>query len=78
MSTCCQDKSCEVEALRRSQSRTLWIVLGINALMFGAEAVAGLLAGSVALLADSLDMLGDALVYGFSLFVLGRSARRSG
>jgi Co/Zn/Cd efflux system component len=27
------------------------------------------------LLADALDMLGDALVYGFSLFVLARSAR---
>jgi Co/Zn/Cd efflux system component len=34
---------------------------------------AGLLSGSTALLADSLDMLGDSLVYGFSLFVLHRS-----
>jgi Co/Zn/Cd efflux system component len=40
--------------------------------MFVVELVAGLLAGSVALLADSLDMLGDALVYGFSLYVVGR------
>ena len=38
------------------------------------EATAGLLANSTALLADSLDMLGDSLVYGFSLFVLWRSA----
>jgi len=41
--------------------------------MFLAEFVAGLLAGSVALLADSLDMLGDSLVYGFSLYVVNRS-----
>jgi Co/Zn/Cd efflux system component len=33
-----------------------------------------LLAHSTALLADSLDMLGDSLVYGFSLYVLWRSA----
>jgi Co/Zn/Cd efflux system component len=36
---------------------------------------AGLLAGSVSLIADSLDMLGDALVYGFSLYVIARGAR---
>lgn len=33
------------------------------------------MAHSTALLADSLDMLGDSLVYGFSLYVLNRSAR---
>ncbi|MFP5225065.1 MAG: cation transporter, partial [Actinomycetota bacterium] len=44
----------------------------VNAVMFGAELVAGLLAGSVALLADSLDMLGDSLVYAFSLYVVAR------
>jgi Co/Zn/Cd efflux system component len=43
--------------------------------MFVAEAAAGLLAGSAALLADSLDMLGDALVYGVSLVVIGWSQR---
>ena len=41
--------------------------------MFGAEFAAGLWSGSTSLLADSLDMLGDALVYGFSLYVLHRS-----
>jgi len=44
----------------------------VNAAMFVVELVSGLLAGSVALLADSLDMLGDALVYGFSLYVVAR------
>ncbi len=44
----------------------------LNAAMFVVELVFGLLAGSVALLADSLDMLGDALVYGFSLYVVAR------
>ena len=75
MDNCCQDKGCELEALQGRQSRVLWTVLGINGSMFGVELAVGLLAGSTALLADSLDMLGDALVYGFSLYVLGRSAR---
>lgn len=75
MASCCEDKSCEVASLRESHGRVLWIVLGINALMFVVEGTAGLLAHSTSLLADALDMLGDALVYGFSLFVLARSIR---
>jgi cation diffusion facilitator family transporter len=75
MASCCEDKVCEITALRDSHARVLWIVLAINALMFVVEGAAGLLAHSTSLLADALDMLGDALVYGFSLFVLARSAR---
>jgi Co/Zn/Cd efflux system component len=43
--------------------------------MFLVELMAGLLAGSVSLIADSLDMLGDALVYGFSIYVVARGLR---
>lgn len=75
MADCCNDKACEIEALRDRQGAVLKVVLGINALMFGVELTAGLLAGSVSLVADSLDMLGDALVYGFSLYVIARGAR---
>lgn len=75
MDTCCQDKARELEQLRERQSKVLWLVLAINAVMFLLEMSAGILAGSVALLADSLDMLGDTIVYGFSLVVLTRSAR---
>lgn len=75
MEHCCHDKACEIEELQKSQSRTLWIVLAINAAMFVAELTIGLIAGSIALQADSLDMLGDAMVYGFSLYVVGRSIR---
>jgi cation diffusion facilitator family transporter len=75
LTSCCEDKSCEITAMRESHGRVLWIVLAINALMFLVEGWAGLLAHSTSLLADALDMLGDALVYGFSLFVLARSAR---
>src|SRR3954466_15556626 len=75
MASCCEDKNCEVTALRENHSRVLWIVLAINAVMFMIEGVAGILAHSTSLLADALDMLGDALVYGFSLVVLTRSER---
>src|SRR5579859_1610671 len=72
---CCEDKGCEIAAMVASHRRVLWAVLAINAVMFVVEGSAGVLAQSTSLLADALDMLGDALVYGFSLFVLARSAR---
>lgn len=75
MDDCCEDAACEVEKLRTRQISTLRVVFGINALMFVAELATGLLSGSVSLVSDSLDMLGDALAYGFSLYVVRRSAR---
>ena len=75
MDNCCQDKGWEIDRLRERQSKILWIALGINLGMFVLELTFGLLSGSTALLADSLDMLGDALVYGFTLYVVGRSDR---
>lgn len=69
MRECC-DKSSELEMLRERQSGTLKIVLAINALMFFVIVAAALYAGSSALLADSLDNLGDALTYGLSLWAV--------
>jgi len=69
---CCSDKECEIDALRSRQFGVLVAVLAINATLFAIESTAGLLASSNALVADSLDMLGDALVYGFSLYVVDR------
>jgi cation diffusion facilitator family transporter len=74
MDACCEQKTDELTALRGEHGRVLTVVLVINAVLFVVEAAAGLLANSTALLADSLDMLGDSLVYGFSLYVLWRSA----
>jgi Co/Zn/Cd efflux system component len=73
MSACC-DNDCSVERLRDSQRGTLQSVLGINAVMFLVIAAAAVFAGSSALLADSLDNLGDALTYGLSLFVVSKGA----
>jgi cation diffusion facilitator family transporter len=77
MGDCCQSKSCDLAHLRKEQSRVLWIVLAINAVMFFVEFGSGLIARSLALTGDSLDMLGDAIAYGSSLYVInmGRTAK---
>jgi len=74
---CCSSKSDEIAALGSTAAvrRVLQVVLAINLTMFFAEFTAGLLARSTALMADSVDMLGDALVYILSLYALGRSLR---
>jgi len=74
MDSCCEQNADELTTLRGQHKNILVAVLVINAVLFVIEAAAGLLANSTALLADSLDMLGDSLVYGFSLYVLSRSA----
>lgn len=73
MADCCSNVACELEKLQARQSKTLKWVLAINLVMFVAEFSAGWVASSTALMADSLDMLGDALVYGFSLYVVARN-----
>lgn len=74
---CCSSKEVELALLARrpGQRQVLLIVLAINAVMFLVEAWAGLAARSVALIADSVDMFGDASVYGLSLYALNRSLR---
>jgi Co/Zn/Cd efflux system component len=71
MSGCCND-SCAIDALRQRQRGTLRIVLGVNAIMFLVIALAALYGKSTALLADSLDNLGDALTYALSLYAVSR------
>lgn len=73
MAGCCND-SCALDALHTRQRGTLRIVLGINAVMFLVIVAAALYGKSTALLADSLDNLGDALTYGLSLYAVSRGA----
>jgi Co/Zn/Cd efflux system component len=46
----------------------------INAALFVAEFVAGILAYSLGLIADSFDMLADSVIYGMALAAVGGSA----
>ena len=56
-----------------AEKRTLAIVLAINVAMFLVELVAGWVAESMGLIADSLDMLADAAVYGAAWRAVGSS-----
>jgi len=71
MSGCC-GHDCSLDRLRERQRGTLWVVLGINAVMFVVIAAAAIYGRSTALLADSLDNLGDAFTYGLSLYAVSR------
>lgn len=57
-----------------AEARVLRQLLAINAVMFVAELGFGFWAQSTGLIADSLDMLADAMVYGLSLYAVGRAA----
>ena len=71
MSGCC---CCEVEIKNRGERKVLIALLAINALMFLVEITVGVIGNSTALIADSLDMLADATVYGIGLYAVGKSA----
>lgn len=70
---CCHHCDDRPAAHRKGYRGLLWIALVINLVMFAVEVFSGLRGGSVSLLADSLDFLGDAANYGISLAVLGLS-----
>lgn len=74
---CCSAKRDTIAELGRkaSQRRVLIAVMLINLAMFVAEFGGGLVARSSALMADSVDMFGDAVVYALSLYALNRGAR---
>lgn len=66
------DCGCGSEQAEKLERKTLIALLAINGVMFVVEAILGWLAQSTGLLADSLDMLADATVYGISLYVVGK------
>jgi len=70
----CSNQDCSIDKLLERQRGTLQIVLIINAVMFIVIIFAALYAKSTALMADSLDNLGDALTYALSLYAVSRGA----
>ena len=73
MAGCSNKCGADLEHANRHERRILIVALLINAGMFVAEFSAGLVSGSTALLADSLDMLADAIIYTLGLLALGRA-----
>lgn len=66
----------EVSEDKSKQRTLLWTVLIINFAFFAIEMLTGIISRSMGLVADSLDMLADASVYGLSLFAVGGSLTR--
>jgi Co/Zn/Cd efflux system component len=70
---CCDGVVSGLDTASAAFRRVVWVVMILNASMFGVEVLAGQLSGSVALQADALDFAGDTATYAVSLFALGRS-----
>ncbi len=60
------------DADQGGERRVLTIALSLNAIMFVVGIIAGVLAKSTGLIADSLDMLADAGAYGIALIAIRR------
>jgi Co/Zn/Cd efflux system component len=58
------------------ERKTLWAVLIINLSFFAIEITTGFISGSMGLVADSLDMLADSIVYGLALYAVGGTITR--
>lgn len=58
------------------QKKLLWLVLAINFGFFLIEMTTGSISGSMGLVADSLDMFADAIVYSLSLIAVGGTIAR--
>lgn len=72
---CCDEKVSGLNLKHVAQKRALYVALFLNVLMFGVEIVSGFLHHSTGLLADSVDMLGDAGMYGLTVVAIHRSRR---
>ena len=58
------------------EKKLLWQVLAINFFFFALELTTGFISNSMGLVADSLDMLADSIVYGLALFAVGGTMTR--
>jgi cation diffusion facilitator family transporter len=55
--------------------KVLWIALWVNTIVFIVQLTAAIMANSSALLADSIDMIGDVMAYAISLYAFNRGDR---
>lgn len=67
------DCGCRSIATTKAERQILMIALLLNATMFIVGLIASMLSQSTALLADSFDMLADALAYFLGLLAVGRA-----
>ncbi|WP_215901677.1 cation transporter [Acinetobacter lactucae] len=68
-----EPKKVRASSSNAAQKQVLQWLLLINGVMFVIELMAGIIASSTGLIADSLDMFADAAIYGIALFVVGKN-----
>lgn len=69
----------EIESVNsdhRYEKKLLWAVLSINFTFFIVEIITGFISGSMGLVADSLDMLADTVVYSLSIYAVGHTVSK--
>jgi Co/Zn/Cd efflux system component len=71
----CSGGGCSLDVSQKKQRHSLIIVFIVNAIMFVVVSLAAFYGNTTALLADSLDNLGDALTYGLSFYAVTKGAR---
>ncbi len=65
-----------VDLDQSNEKKLLWTVLSINFAFFIVEIITGFISGSMGLVADSLDMLADVIVYSLSLYAVGHAVSK--
>lgn len=70
------DRFATVTEKPERERKLLWQVLAINFFFFALELTTGFISNSMGLVADSLDMLADSIVYGLALFAVGGTMAR--
>jgi cobalt-zinc-cadmium efflux system protein len=67
-----------LDGRREDTRRRMWVALAINVALLGVEVVAGLITGSLALLADAGHLLSDVGSIGLALFAATLASRPAG
>ncbi len=69
-------KIADADSDHSNEKKLLWAVLSINFAFFILEMITGFISGSMGLVADSLDMLADTIVYSLSIYAIGNVASK--
>lgn len=75
MAGCSCENNVKFDGMSKSYKNILWVVIGVNFVMFLVEIVASITSESMALRADALDFFGDSLTYTITLLAIGHSLR---
>ncbi|GGF43644.1 cation transporter [Echinicola rosea] len=70
------DEPVNIIQTNKKERKMLWTVLIINISFFVIEIITGFITNSMGLVADSLDMLADGIVYGLALLAVGGTVAR--